>query len=71
MVMGGLALFGAAWRARRAVDNECWQTLQDWDSLLGGCAAGALIVGAGVGSVVAGGGDYGACVAERICGATA
>ncbi len=33
---------------------------QDWVAL-GGCAAGALIISAGVGSVVAGGGGYSAC----------
>ena len=51
MVMAGLTLFGVSvvgqgvqWAA------NAWQT-QDWVAL-GGCAAGALIVGAGVGSVV-------------------
>ncbi|WP_044175258.1 YcjF family protein [Phytobacter massiliensis] len=50
MVMAGLAIFGVSvigqgvqWAA------NAWQT-QDWVAL-GGCAAGALIVGAGVGSV--------------------
>ncbi|MTH46364.1 TIGR01620 family protein [Intestinirhabdus alba] len=51
MVMGGLALFGVSvvgQGAQWAVN--AWQT-QDW-AALGGCAAGALIIGAGVGSVV-------------------
>lgn len=51
MVMGGLALFGASVVGQGIQwTMNAWQT-QDWVAL-GGCAAGALIVGAGVGSVV-------------------
>lgn len=51
MVMGGLALFGASVVGQGVQwTMNAWQT-QDWVAL-GGCAAGALIVGAGVGSVV-------------------
>ena len=51
MVMGGLALFGASVVGQGVQwTMNAWQT-QDWVAL-GGCAAGALIIGAGVGSVV-------------------
>ncbi|EGX8052587.1 TIGR01620 family protein [Salmonella enterica] len=51
MVMGGLALFGASVVGQGVQWTiNAWQT-QDWVAL-GGCAAGALIIGAGVGSVV-------------------
>lgn len=50
MVMGGLALFGVSVVAQGVQwTMNAWQT-QDWVAL-GGCAAGALIIGAGVGSV--------------------
>lgn len=65
MVMGGLALFGASVVGQGVQwTMNAWQT-QDWVAL-GGCAAGALIIGAGVGSVVTGGGDYGACASGRM-----
>lgn len=51
MVTAGLALFGVSVVAQGVQwTMNAWQT-QDWVAL-GGCAAGALIVGAGVGSVV-------------------
>ncbi|SUH37242.1 Membrane protein YcjF [Salmonella enterica subsp. enterica] len=43
---------------------NAWQT-QDWVAL-GGCAAGALIVGAGVDRWSRSGGDYGACASGRM-----
>ncbi|XPE38737.1 hypothetical protein ACNKHS_07890 [Shigella flexneri] len=47
MVMGGLALFGASVVGQGVQwTMNAWQT-QDWVAL-GGCAAGALIIGAGV-----------------------
>lgn len=50
MVMGGLALFGVSVVGQGVQwTMNAWQT-QDWVAL-GGCAAGALIIGAGVGSV--------------------
>ncbi|MDF3007732.1 MAG: hypothetical protein K0R86_1599, partial [Enterobacter kobei] len=50
MVMAGLALFGASVVGQGVQwTMHAWQT-QDWVAL-GGCAAGALIIGAGVGSV--------------------
>lgn len=50
MVAAGLAIFGASVVAQGVQwTMSAWQT-QDWVAL-GGCAAGALIVGAGVGSV--------------------
>ena len=50
MVTAGLALFGVSVVAQGVQwTMTAWQT-QDWIAL-GGCAAGALIVGAGVGSV--------------------
>ena len=60
MVMGGLALFGASVVGQGVQwTMNAWQT-QDWVAL-GGCAAGALIIGAGVGSVVTEWRRYGAC----------
>ena len=51
MVTAGLALFGVSVIGQGVQWGvNAWQT-QDWVAL-GGCAAGALIVGAGVGSVV-------------------
>ena len=51
MVIGGLALFGVSVVGQGVQwTMNAWQT-QDWVAL-GGCAAGALIIGAGVGSVV-------------------
>lgn len=51
MVMGGLTLFGVSVVGQGVQwTMNAWQT-QDWVAL-GGCAAGALIIGAGVGSVV-------------------
>lgn len=51
MVTAGLTLFGVCVVAQGVQwTMQAWQT-QDWVAL-GGCAAGALIVGAGVGSVV-------------------
>ncbi|SUG29527.1 Membrane protein YcjF [Salmonella enterica subsp. arizonae] len=48
---GGLALFGASVVGQGIQwTMNAWQT-QDW-AALGGCAAGALIIGAGVGSVI-------------------
>ncbi|HCB3012591.1 TPA: TIGR01620 family protein, partial [Klebsiella aerogenes] len=50
MVSAGLAIFGISVVAQGVQWTvTAWQT-QDWIAL-GGCAAGALIVGAGVGSV--------------------
>ena len=50
MVSAGLAIFGVSVVAQGVQwTMTAWQT-QDWIAL-GGCAAGALIVGAGVGSV--------------------
>jgi putative membrane protein len=50
MVTAGLALFGVSVVGQGVQwTMNAWQT-QDWVAL-GGCAAGALIVGAGVGSV--------------------
>ncbi len=50
MVSAGLAIFGVSVVAQGVQwTANAWQT-QDWIAL-GGCAAGALIVGAGVGSV--------------------
>ena len=50
MVSAGLAIFGVSIVAQGVQWTlTAWQT-QDWIAL-GGCAAGALIVGAGVGSV--------------------
>lgn len=50
MVMAGLALFGVSVVGQGVQwTMHAWQT-QDWVAL-GGCAAGALIIGAGVGSV--------------------
>ena len=51
MVTAGLTLFGISVIGQGVQwGMNAWQT-QDWVAL-GGCAAGALIVGAGVGSVV-------------------
>lgn len=51
MVTAGLAIFGISVVAQVAQWGwQAWQT-QDWIAL-GGCTAGALIVGAGVGSLV-------------------
>ena len=50
MVTAGLALFGVSVVGQGVQwTMNAWQT-QDWVAL-GGCAAGALIVGAGIGSV--------------------
>lgn len=50
MVMAGLTLFGASVVGQGVQwTMNAWQT-QDWVAL-GGCAAGALIIGAGVGSL--------------------
>ncbi|MDU4354597.1 YcjF family protein [Phytobacter diazotrophicus] len=50
MVLTGMALFGASVVGQGVQwAMDAWQT-QDWVAM-GGCAAGALIVGAGVGSV--------------------
>lgn len=50
MVMTGMALFGASVIGQGVQwAMHAWQT-QDWVAM-GGCAAGALIIGAGVGSV--------------------
>ncbi len=50
MVSAGLAIFGVSVVAQGVQwTANAWQT-QDWIAL-GGCVAGALIVGAGVGSV--------------------
>lgn len=51
MVMGGLALFGASVVGQGVQWTMNARQTQDWVAL-GGCAAGALIIGAGVGSVV-------------------
>ncbi|GHM53276.1 hypothetical protein ECZU51_19460 [Escherichia coli] len=51
MVMGGLALFGASVVGQGVQWTMNARQTRDWVAL-GGCAAGALIIGAGVGSVV-------------------
>lgn len=64
MVMGGLALFGVSVVAQGVQwTMNAWQT-QDWVAL-GGCAAGALIIGAGVDQWRPNGVGYGDCVSAR------
>lgn len=64
MVMSGLALFGVSVVAQGVQWTMNARQTQDWVAL-GGCVAGALIVGAGVGSVATGGVGCGVYASAR------